>query len=165
MGVVGDDELFVDCSGKPHVDVLIRRPVLAAELRPHVHHVAERPQPFVRESAVVRGERRLVNPEPSQLVRRVVRGNRHSVGRHRRPRGPQIRRRAQSTRHPAPASERRGPRRRHRSRAMATMWPSPLWLWRYGSRLDTTMSGLGAVASSSPARARPWRKTIGPTSS
>ena len=73
-------QLLVDRGGELDVDVLIRGPVLAAELRTHVHHVAEGPQPLVRESAVVGRECRFVNPQSSQLIGGVVGRNGHLVG-------------------------------------------------------------------------------------
>ena len=76
---LGRRELLVDRRGEPDVDLLVRRPVLGAELRPDVHHVAERPQPFVGEPAVVRGERRLLEPQPPQRVGRSVGRHHHLV--------------------------------------------------------------------------------------
>ncbi len=79
-GRVGRAELGVHGGGEARVDVLVGCPVLGAELRPHVDDVTERPQPFVGEPAVVGGERRLLEPEPAQRVRRSVGRNAHVIG-------------------------------------------------------------------------------------
>ena len=78
-GRVRRAELAVHGGGKPSVDVLVGRPVLGAKLRPHVDDVAERPEPFVGEAAVVGGEGRLLEPEPAQRVGRAVGRDPHVI--------------------------------------------------------------------------------------
>ncbi len=48
---------------------------------------------------------------------------------------------------------------------LATISPRPFSLCRYGSRLDTTTSGRGGRAPSSPSRSSPYRKRSGPVTS
>ena len=148
-------ELRVNRRGESRVDVLVRCPVFAAELRPDVDDVAERPQTFVGKAAVVGGERRLLEPQPAQRVGRIL-------GRHQRPCRP--RRPPAGRPMPAPCAIQTPPRSRiSASSATATppvaaltvMRPSASWLCRYGSRFETTTSGRGACESSSPACDQP----------
>ena len=76
---VRDPDFFADRRGETRVDVAIRGPVLGAKLRTHVNEMTERPEPLVGEPVVVRGEGRLLEPEPAQLVRRALRRHEHSV--------------------------------------------------------------------------------------
>ena len=78
---VGRSDLGVNRRGEPRVDVLIGRPILAAKLRTDVDHVAQRPQALVGKAAVVRGERRLLEPQPAKHVRRTLGRHQHLVGR------------------------------------------------------------------------------------
>ncbi len=78
-GVSGSVTSSVDGSGEAFVDVLVGLPVVGAELRSHVDEMAERPETLVGEPVVVRRERRLLEPQPAQLIRRVFGRNRHLV--------------------------------------------------------------------------------------
>ncbi len=64
-----------DCRGKPRVDALVRRPILAAKSRPDVDGMRERPHTLVREAVVVTTFFLGREPDPSQRVRRLVRRN------------------------------------------------------------------------------------------
>ena len=55
-GVSGVRQLLIDRGREPGIDRLIRLPVFRSEFRPDIDQVAERPQPFVRKSAVVGGK-------------------------------------------------------------------------------------------------------------
>lgn len=73
-------ELLVDRRREPFVDLAVGRPLLAAEARAHVDDMAERPQPLVGKAAVVRGKRRLLEPQPAQRIRGMFRRHQHLVG-------------------------------------------------------------------------------------
>ena len=60
---------------EPHVDPLIRRPVLAAKPRADVHGVGERPEPLVREAIVVTPLILRREPDPPQQIGRRFRGD------------------------------------------------------------------------------------------
>ncbi len=72
-------EFLVDSRGEALIDFLIRGPVIGAELRPDVDDMAERPEAFIGESAVVRRERRFLEPEPAKRIGGSIGRNQHLV--------------------------------------------------------------------------------------
>ena len=64
---------------KTFIDGPVRLPVLGAEHRFHVHHVTERPEPFVGKAGEVLALLLVAQPYSMQRVRRLVRGHSNAV--------------------------------------------------------------------------------------
>ena len=78
-GVAASLEIGGHRFGESPVDGLIRRPVFRAEHRLDVNHVAQRPQAFVREAAVVAPLFFLAEPDAVEIVGGSVGRNAHAI--------------------------------------------------------------------------------------
>ena len=115
-GVSVRRQLLVDDGGELVVHRLIGRPVGAAKLRPDVDQMAERPQSFVGEPAVVGLEFLALQPQAAKLVgRRIGRHAHRVIGIDDRPIGGAV---TMGNPGSAPLSHQRVERHRHAARRM-----------------------------------------------